>query len=188
MKKFKNIFRRKEKPAPQPLRIEGVGEAPLTAEPDDAELAAAALLEHMLQVSSSKFQVSSKEGGSQPETRNLKPETGGNAAMKPETRDAKYFKDLAARIRTAQEAARLRTLRFLAFVEQELAKKELPVSGAGSLGLLEAELLKRIDVIERHGGELKTRWQHCVAQVMVRLYNVNDNGNDNDNDNGNDNG
>ena len=54
-------------------------------------------------------------------------------------------------------------------VEQELKKPHLPVSGAGSLGLLETELYKRIDVIERVGGELKKRWQHCLADVTVRL-------------------
>ena len=63
-------------------------------------------------------------------------------------------------------------------VEQELAKKELPLTGPGSLGLLEAELMKRLDVIERVGGELKKRWQHCVAQVLVRIYNHNDNDNE----------
>ena len=170
-----------EKPEPQPLRIEGIAPAPLTPEPDDAELAAQALLEHMVQVSSSTFQVSSddaekgkrkdkaaaaphpskgrgKGAGSQPETLNLK----------PETRDANYYKKLAERIRLAHEAARQRTVRFLAFCEQELAKPDLPLTGPGSLGLLEAELYKRLDVVDRHGGDLKTRWQHALANVLVR--------------------
>lgn len=174
-----------EKPEPQPLRIEGIAPAPLTPEPDDAELAAQALLEHMVQVSSSKFQVSSGDAdkgkrkdkaaaaphpskgrgqgaGSQPETLNLKPETSG------EVRDANYYKKLAERIRSAHEAARQRTVRFLAFCEQELAKPDLPLTGPGSLGLLEAELYKRLDVVDRHGGSLKTRWQHCLANVLVR--------------------
>ena len=64
MKSFRGLFRRKgdaqqpaaETPEPQPLRIEGTTQAPLTPEPDDAELAAQALLEVMAQeVSSFKF-------------------------------------------------------------------------------------------------------------------------------------
>ena len=147
-----------EKPEPQPLRIEGIAPAPLTPEPDDAELAAQALLEYMCQVSSFKFQVPSKPTDNAPETLNLK----------PETRDANYYKKLAERIRSTHEAARQRTVRFLAFCEQELAKPDLPLTGPGSLGLLEAELYKRLDVVDRHGGSLKTRWQHCLANVLVR--------------------
>ena len=178
-----------EKPEPQPLRIEGIAPAPLTPEPDDAELAAQALLEHMVQVSSFKFQVPSKPtdskaaaaphpskgrgqgAGSQPET--LRSTSGrllptGRKNLKPETRDANYYKKLAERIRSAHEAARQRTVRFLAFVEQELAKPDLPLTGPGSLGLLETELYKRLDVVDRHGGSLKTRWQHALANVLVR--------------------
>jgi len=145
---IKNLFRRKEKQNPQPLRIQGIAEAPLTAEPDDAELAAAALLELMCDVKRERT-----EGKHQPS----------------EVHDAKYFKELAEKIRTAQEAARLRTMRFVAFCEEELKKADLPLEGPGSLGLLNAELMKRIDTVDREGGELKTRWQHCVAQVLVRL-------------------
>lgn len=159
MKSLKNIFHKKQKQEPKPLRVEDVAPAPMTPEPDDAELAAMALLEHMQEVSSSKFQVSSKSQAQPPETLNLK----------PETREASYYKQLAERIRKAHESANLRTQRFLAFCEQELKKHDLPKEGPGSLGLLEAELYKRLDVIERHGGELKRRWQHCLAMVTVRL-------------------
>ena len=177
MKSIKDIFHKKQKQEPKPLRVEGVKPAPMTAEPDDAEIAAAALLEHMLQVSSSKFQVSSK--GAQ---KDLKPETG--EAMKPETseiHDAAYFKALASRIKAAHEAARQRTQRFLAFCEQELKKHDLPKEGPGSLGLLNAELYKRIDVVQRHGGELEQRWMHCLAEVTVRLYDTNVSMEDNEN-------
>jgi hypothetical protein len=159
MKSLKNIFNKKQKQEPKPLRVEGVKPAPITAEPDEAELAAMALLEHMQEVSSSKFQVSNKSQAQPPETLNLK----------PETREASYYKQLTERIRTAHEAAHQRTQRFLAFCEQELKKHDLPKEGPGSLGLLRAELFKRLDVVERHGGELKTRWQHCLATVLVRL-------------------
>ena len=158
--KFSSLFSRKRdntpqepESAPQPLAIEGIPQAPLTPEPDEAELAAAAILEMM--VSGSKFQVS----GNDDETLNLK----------PETRTADYYRHLAKKMRDAREATLLRVARFLAFVEQELKKPHLPTYGAGSLGLLEAELYKRIDIVEREGGELKRRWQHCLALVTVRL-------------------
>ena len=79
-------------------------------------------------------------------------------------------------MREAREATRLRVTRFLAFVEQELKKPHLPTYGAGSLGLLEAELYKRIDIVEREDGELKRRWQHCLALVTVRLMDAARNG------------
>ena len=195
---IRKFFRRKRKaqeqePAPQPLRIEGIGPAPLTPEPDEAELAAQALLEHMIEVSSSKFQVPSKKRNDKAQGKDLnaegvasdkrersgKPETSGNAAMKPETRDADYYKELASRIRQAHETATQRTLRFVAFVEQELQKPSLPLSGPGSLGLLQTELYKRLDVIERRGGELKKRWQHCLATVIVRRMQAESNEDDN---------
>lgn len=143
-----DLFRSKKKQVgaePRPLRIEGVTPAPLTAEPDDAELAAQALLESLSGIAHRKPDPEAQEG------------------------TAAYYRQLAGKIRLAHEAAVLRAMRFMAFVEQELQKPDLPVSGPGSLGLLEAELYKRIDVIERAGGELKRRWQHCLADVTVRL-------------------
>lgn len=142
----------KQESAPQPLRIEGIGPAPITPEPDEAELAAQALLEHMITPT--------------------KPPRGEASRHKAfpsgDERGVEYYRQLADRIRQAHEAATQRTLRFVAFVEQELQKPSLPLSGPGSLGLLEAELYKRLDVIERRGGELKKRWQHCLATVIVR--------------------
>lgn len=152
---FKKVFNKKQEP--KPLRVEGVKPAPMTAEPDDAEIAAQALLEKMSEVKGAR-----KDHRKDPHKDSYK------------DHDAKYFKDLAARIRLAHEAARQRTQRFLAFCEQELKKHDLPKEGPGSLGLLEAELYKRLDVVERHGGELKKRWQHCLAEVTVRLLGFND--------------
>ena len=167
MKWFKNIFRRKKKQEPQPLRIDGIPPAPMTAEPDDAELAAQALLEMMAEgsekrkVKSEKFLTPKGMSVARNATANQKSD------IKPQT--SEYYHQLAERIRTAQEAAKLRTMRFVAFVEEKLKEKDIPLTGAGSLGLLEAELYKRLDVIERVGGELKRRWQHCLADVTVRL-------------------
>lgn len=59
-------------------------------------------------------------------------------------------------------------MRFVTWCEQELEKRDLPIEGKGSLAQMEAELYKRIDTIERVGGELKHRWQHCLATVIVR--------------------
>ena len=185
MKSFRDLFRRKgdaqqpaaETPEPQPLRIEGTTQAPLTPEPDDAELAAQALLEVMAQeVSSFKFfgersgraerQVSGKKRKKHGD--NLKPETVADGDLKPETKDAAYYRRMAERMRQARDQATLRTMRFLAWCEQELKKPGLPLEGKGSLQQMEVELYKRIDTVERVGGELKRRWQHCLANVIVR--------------------
>ena len=136
-----------------PLRIEGVKPATLTPEPDDAELAAQALLESM--VSSDKF-FDERSGKAERQD------------SKPETRDAAYYRRLAERIRLARDQATLRTMRFVTWCEHELEKRDLPIEGKGSLAQMEAELYKRIDTIERVGGELKHRWQHCLANVIVR--------------------
>ena len=150
---------------PVPLRIEGVKPAPLTAEPDDAELAAAALLE--LLVSSDKSQVSSKHARkrpeakgatAEPETLNLKPETSGATAA--------YYHALADRIRTARSAEARLVMRLLASVEEQLA--EPTALYKGQWGDTERKLYRAMDVAEREGGELHSRWQHCLANVLVR--------------------
>ena len=154
-------FHKKQKQEPKPLRVEDVAPAPMTPEPDDAEIAAQALLEHMQEVRGKKEDV-----------RNDKHQPSDISHQTSEIHDAAYFKALASRIKAAHEAARLRTQRFLAFCEQELKKPDLPKEGPGSLGLLNAELYKRIDVVQRHGGELEQRWMHCLAEVTVRLMQV----------------
>lgn len=176
---IKDLFRRKNETASPsgdergavPLRIEGVPEAPLTPEPDDAELAAQAVLEILTQ----KTQKARKRRGSRD---NDKSKSRDNDITKHRDNDkpddkpagtAAYYHHLAAKIRQTREGQRLRVTRFLAFVEQELRKPRLPAYGPGSLGLLEAELYKRLDIIEREQGPLKRRWQHCLAQVTVRL-------------------
>ena len=142
---------------PQPLRIEGVKPAPLTPEPDDAELAAQALLETLASPEQHR-------NNGITEYRNSEKQDG--KADQP--RDAAYYRRLAERIRLARDQATLRTMRFVTWCEHELEKRDLPVEGKGSLGQMEAELYKRIDTIERVGGELKHRWQHCLAEVIVR--------------------
>lgn len=171
---IKKLFKRKHTtPSPagngmgerSPLRIEGVKPAPLTAEPDDAELAAQALLESMCDVRSKKEDVRDAAADAhQPSSISHQP----SKSHQPSVRDAAYYRRLAERIRLAQDQATLRTMRFVTWCEQELEKPDLPIEGKGSLAQMEAELYKRIDTIERVGGELKHRWQHCLATVIVR--------------------
>ena len=197
------IFRRKredetagqqEQQTPQPLRIEGMTQAPLTPEPDDAELAAAALLELQVQeVQSSKFKVLGRAKrqsrlqsatASESTAENLEHGTLNAEGVASDKRErsgnlepggapsAAYYqrlsRQMAERERQARDQATLRTMRFLAWCEQELKKPDLPMEGKGSLRQMEVELYKRIDTVERVGGELKTRWQHCMAQAIVR--------------------
>ena len=130
----------------QPLRIEGVAPAAMTPEPDDAELAAQALLELLA------GRAPGKEDG----------------AERPEEGTAEYYRLLADRIRQAHAKAELRTRRFVAWCEQELKRGDIPLDGKDSLAQMETELYKRIDTVDREGGELKRRWQHCLAEVIVR--------------------
>jgi len=160
---FKKIFHRKPRgndpkadAAPQPLRIEGVPEAPFTPKPDDAELAAQAVLELMTR------------GGQS--NRNT-PSTPSNPSNQS-NQTAAYYRQLADRIREAHAKAARQATRFIYNCELELQKPRLPLYGPGSVQLLETELYKRIDVVDREGGELKTRWQHCLAEVTVRLMNA----------------
>lgn len=142
----------------QPLRIEGVKPAPLTPEPDDAELAAQALLEMLASPEQHR-------NNDIQEYRNNEKQDG--KADRP--RDAQYYRALADRIRAARADSRRRTLRFVAWAEEQLALPSLPVTGPGSLQLIERELLKRVDIIEQMGDRLKQRWQHALATVTVRL-------------------
>ena len=161
------LFRKKKKmpqhadAAPQPLRIEGIPEAPFTAEPDDAELAAQAVLELMQASQPPKGGASS----------NGHPPSGGLGACPPLGGLGAYYRALASRIREAHAKAAQQATRFIYNCELMLQNRHLPLYGDGSVQMLETELYKRIDIIEREGGELKRRWQHCLAEVTVRLMN-----------------
>lgn len=161
---IKKFFRRRhadetaeQQPAatPQPLRIEGTKPAPLTAEPDDAELAAQALLETL----ASPEQNRNKDI---PEYRNNGKQNGKTA----QPRDASYYHSLADRIRTARTAEARLVMRLLAAVEEQLA--EPTALYKGQWGDTERKLYRAMDVAEREGGELHRRWQHCLANVLVR--------------------
>lgn len=163
-----DIFRRnkqKEPEIPQPLKIDGVGEAPITMEPDNAELAAQALLEVMMDKQKQRrkkadgYEASDKDGKSGESVESGKPNT---------LQTVTYYHELADRIRQAYASSRQHTQRFLCYCEQQLRNHDIPLFGADSLNLMQAELLKRIDVVDREGGEIKARWQHCLAEVTLR--------------------
>lgn len=141
----KKAYRDRREP-PAPLRIEGIPEPPITPEPDGAERAASALLATLtVQTSIPPRKV-----------------TRGEAAEA-------YYQVLAERIREGQAMEERAATRWIAYCEQQLTLPSL--SGHGSterLAALERGLYERMDVIDRVGGELKRRWQHCLAEVVVR--------------------
>ena len=138
----RKVFRGHGQREPKPLRIEGV-KTPMTPQPDDAELAAQALLESLAQ---------------KPRKAKDRPEPGQGT---PE-----YYRQLSEKIRQTRAAEARLTMRYLAYCEEQLAlPNELYV---GQVGEMERELYKRQDVAEREGGELLRRWQHCLAEVIVR--------------------
>lgn len=123
-----------------PLRVSGVRTF-LTPEPDDAELAARALLESL---------------ASGPSV------DGGGEDGRLEKGSDGYYHDLAERVRTGREDERRAALRFVACCEERLEKPAPQTEG------LEEGLFRHQAAVEREGGELKRRWQHCLAEVIVR--------------------
>lgn len=142
MKWFKSMFRRKTfKPQPKSLRVDGV-KTVLTPKPDDAELAAQALLEKLS-------------------------EKGNKAATKePEQGTVEYYREMSKRIKANKAAERRLTMRYLTYCEEQLALPK-PLYN-GQIDEMEQELYKRQDVADREGGELLRRWQHCLAECIVR--------------------
>ena len=145
---------------PQSLRIEGTKPAPLTPEPDDAELAAQALLETMV---NEELRMKNEElpipaDAHQPSAISHQPSKSHHTS--------EYYHALADRIRTARTAEARLVLRLLASVEEQLA--EPTALYKGQWGDTERKLYRAMDVAEREGGELKSRWQHCLANVLVR--------------------
>lgn len=162
-----HIFHHEHKGNDTPMSkpIDGAENIPMTAEPDEAEIAAQAVLEIILEKKEASSKKHQKRG-------NAEATKGHNSKNDNTEHDADYYRHLAERIREAYAAARQRALRFTCYCEQQLADPSLPLYGKGSLSLLEAELYKRLDVVEREGGDLKKRWQHCLAEVTIRLMNA----------------
>ena len=164
------------------LSIDGIPPAPLTPEPDEAELAAEAWLES---------EAESRKHGS---TEQWKSENPSVRKSESPVRDANYYQTLAVKMKSAHEQEARAAMRYVAYCEAQLAKiqdsrlriqeKSSDISHQTSaepgsqssdlrpqssdLAKLEAGLFKHQDVVERSGGELKRRWQKCLATVTVR--------------------
>ena len=138
------IPRRKAVREPKPLHIEGAITT-ITPEPDDAELTAQALLESLSPSPSPKVRGEKKQAEPQPAEK-------GTAA---------YFHALADRVREGRAIEARMAMRYVAYCEQELLRNP-------QLAELERGLYRHLDIVDREGGELKRRWQHCLAEVIVK--------------------
>lgn len=140
-----------------PHQKDGVGErlhidgthTSLTAVPDEAEVAAEALLASL----ANERQKTKSKKQDAPEPRHAKEGT------------AEYYRELAERVKEAQETEARLALRRIAYCEQEL---HTPLLNAEQLAELERGLYRHMDAVDREGGELKKRWQHVLAEVMVK--------------------
>lgn len=141
---IKAIFHRKPQSAPQPLSIEE-DTVRLTPRPDEAELAATALLEMLT-------------GESDPTARHDKESKHGKDT--PE-----YYHDLAHRIQANQEHKLWAAQRIVAYCEEQLGELR---PQDGKVHELEDELYTVQSIVEREGAELFARWQHCLAEVAIR--------------------
>ena len=201
-----NLFRRKQfKPQPKQLRIDGV-KTVLTPTPDDAELAATALLETL---NNSQYPITNKRGkagasdnGSRRKKGNKgnfsigttipaqllsvisfisaghKKNSAGHKKDSAGEKDAQYYRNLSEKIRAAHDQERRMAMRYVAYCEEELKHQPSDIS---HLTPLERGLYKHQDAVEREGGELLKRWQKCLAEVIVRqMTNNNDNLNENE--------
>lgn len=164
---IKKIFcRRKQfKPQPKQLRIDGV-KATLTPTPDDAELAAQALLES--RIYGDKTQRRKKQPLPQP------------IPKKEGERDAEYYRQLSEKIKESHEQERHAAMRHVAYCEEKLTSD---ISHQPSdIATLEHGLFKHQDTVEREGGDLLKRWQKCLAEcLLLEMKNNNDNLNENEN-------
>lgn len=145
----RKVFRGHGQREPEQLRIEGV-RTRMTPQPDAAELAAQALLESMADGSRTRRKKGSR----------------GKDGAEPRQGTPEYYRQLSERIRAGRAAEARLTMRYLTYCEEQLAlPKELYV---GQTGEMEQELYRRQAIAEREGGELLRRWQHCLAECIVR--------------------
>ncbi len=159
------------------LTGEGRGGASIamTATPTPAELAAAALLDSMSRpgskVQGSRFKNAVPSPSPSP---SLTGEGLGGASP------SSYYTAMASRIRDARAMEERACLRWLTYCEQQLTLPAIAKSpaltgeglGEGLLAALERGLYDRQDIAYRAGGTLLRRWQHCLAEVTIRLMNI----------------
>jgi hypothetical protein len=129
--------------AAQQLRIKGTVPS-LTPRPDDAELAAQALLEKLL-------------GNAQ--------KAGDVKQADPARGTAEYFRRIAGRMKSAHAYEELQTRRFVAWAEGQLRR---PGVAMEEIAAVENDLYQYQASAEREGGGLLRRWQHCLAECIVR--------------------
>lgn len=139
------MIRHGKKPKPMPLRIAGTATT-LTPEPDDAELAAQALLESLIY--------------GDVEDRRQARKTAKPAQGSPE-----YYKDIANKVKAAHEHEERMAKRAIAYCFDRLLDESLTPD---DLVAIERHIYKHQATAERVGGELKARWQHALAEVTVR--------------------
>ena len=156
MEFFKIFRRKKQKDQPRQLRVDGI-KTELTPAPDDAELAAQALLEAHTNGKGNHKDKSSK-------VRSTFGRSQREKGQNPQQGTPEYYKQLSEKIKKTRAAEARRTKRFLTYAEQQL---DSPLF-TDEVGDIERELYKLQDVAEREGGELKRRWQHCLAECIVR--------------------
>jgi len=150
---IRRIFKRKEfKPQPKQLRIDGV-KATLTPTPDDAELAAQALLESRIYGDKEQRKAAKKRQPS-----DIIHQTSS-------THDAQYYQELSEKIKESHEHDARMAMRYVAYCEEELKHQPSDISHLTSL---EHGLFKHQDTVEREGGDLLKRWQKCLAECIVR--------------------
>ena len=189
---FKKLFRRRKNQEGQgeglPLRIHGIPPAHMTPEPDDAEIAAQALLEMMSErpapgpslLGRGINAIKRRKKPAEEVTTPLHQQGGAGGG-------SAYYHALAARIHSAHEAERRAAMRYVAYCEQELKKmddgRRKTEEDNYPLSILNSQLMKHLNTIEREGGELKRRWQHCLATVTVHLMQPTGSDDENDNEN-----
>ena len=177
---IKKIFcRRKQfKPQPKQLRIDGC-KTTLTPTPDDAELAAQALLESRIYGDKEQRKAAKKR---QPSLRaTLRP--SGQRTIRHQTsstHDAQYYRELSEKIKESHAADARMAMRYVAYCEEQLTSDISHQPSAIShqpsdishqtsdIATLEHGLFKHQDTVEREGGDLLERWQKCLAECIIR--------------------
>lgn len=136
---------RRRQHRPERLRVKGV-KVTMTPAPDDAELAAQALLETLC----------------------------GNLGKKPtplpkrEGQGVDFYKALAQRIHEGKAMDMRNACRSIVYCEQELGGR----TDEEKADEITKELYRHADTVRREGGELLRRWQYCMAKATTSLLNI----------------
>ena len=135
------MIRHNVQPVPEPLRIEGVT-TKMTPHPDDAEVAAQALLENL--------------SGAERKERHKEQAAPANGT-------ADYYRIISHTIRNTHSLEAKLALRYITYCEQQIFTADVSESAE-----LESGLYRYQACAEREGGEIFHRWQHILAMCVVR--------------------